>query len=388
MKKRMNVVFFGLCFLAAVMAELYVILHLKDDYLSLFGIGAVVLITGYLFFDGIRSFINKTIDFTKFTVEKWYMEETEKQKEWFGENNNIHKATYSAIKKNTVVFQDRMDELSERINTIEQSHIQTLEKLIELQKMSMEGQKKALNLEINYNKENTKQVIQAITEEIDKLYQRNPVGQVIPILEEIKNELQLLKQTGITMLSAEGTNSLKDILMNDEPEQSVSYENEFLREKKDLDELSKSMYEEDSSVDVDLTSLMEEETEKTMEEDIEESTEESIEDLYRLGGQTNFTELSEDNKEENQIEISGVLEDNKVNELLDTQMTEDMSSEESDDLTTIAESSLTEDTLIDQSMIDSLMNESNPAPAITPLYTDPNKALTPEEIAALFASLG
>jgi hypothetical protein len=54
--------------------------------------------------------------------------------------------------------------------------------MTELQKKSLEGQKNALNLEINYNKENTKQLIKVLREESSRI---NP------------KELNLLQESSI-----------------------------------------------------------------------------------------------------------------------------------------------------------------------------------------------
>ncbi len=142
MKKRLNLMFLSICFLAAIVIEAYFIQRPEEDLLSVAGIGAVVLITGYLWMDGIRSFFTG-----KYT-----------------EIINLQKAVYTATKKDTMEVTRQLSELLARMEVMENNTINALQVIADLQKKALEGQKNALNYKINYNKENTKQIIAAVQE--------------------------------------------------------------------------------------------------------------------------------------------------------------------------------------------------------------------------------
>lgn len=185
MKKKINLVFFGVCFLASLLAEAYCLLILDGDIFSTAGVSIVVLLTGYLLLDAIRGEIRQGSQKVKFLLEQLYREETEKASERYTEMLNINKASYSSVKKNSVMVNDKFEELFQRLNSMERSNINALQKVADMQKKSMEGQKNALNYEINYNKENTKQLIKAIREESGLLEKNHE--QLVRILTALEN---------------------------------------------------------------------------------------------------------------------------------------------------------------------------------------------------------
>lgn len=194
MKKRLNIVFFSICFLAALLAEAYCIHILGADLLSVGGIGIVVLISGYLLLDSIREQWVKSREKAKFVLEKIYQEETEKWNERYNELSNLQKATYTATKKNTAMLQEKFDEILIKMDSLEKIYEKSAQKITELQKKSMEGQKNALNLEINYNKENTKQIIKVLREQGKKLDQEEQLSLILNQLE--KNNAYLQENIG------------------------------------------------------------------------------------------------------------------------------------------------------------------------------------------------
>lgn len=207
MKKRLNIVFFSICFLAALLAEAYCIHILDGDLLSVGGIGIVVLISGYLLLDSIREQWVKSREKAKFVLEKIHQEETEKWNERYNELSNLQKATYTATKKNTAMLQEKFDEILIKMDSLEKIYEKSAQKITELQKKSMEGQKNALNLEINYNKENTKQIIKVLREQGKKLDQEEQLSLISNQLE--KNNAYLQENIGKIQYeySNEGTSS-------------------------------------------------------------------------------------------------------------------------------------------------------------------------------------
>lgn len=149
MLKKINSIFFGLFFLIALILEIYAIYKFDADLFTTIGIGLVVLITGYIFMDTVRSQIQESIINIKLDLEKSQKEELDIIMKELKQLLNIQKASYTATKKNG-------------------SYLSSIEKL---QIKSMEGQKNALNLELNHNKESTRQLIEVFKDENCKIEQ-------------------------------------------------------------------------------------------------------------------------------------------------------------------------------------------------------------------------
>jgi hypothetical protein len=188
MKKRKNTIFLSICFLATLLAEAYCIKNLSGNIFTILGIGGVVLITGYLLLESIRTTWLKNSENAKLYFDKLYQEETSKWNERYTEFDNLQKATYTAIKKNTAMLQEQLGNLNSRLDKNEK----TLQKLESLLVKSMEGQKNALNIEVNYNKENTKQLIKALKEESEKRNINEQLALILAALE--KSKIDVVKQ--------------------------------------------------------------------------------------------------------------------------------------------------------------------------------------------------
>ncbi|HKL80644.1 MAG TPA: hypothetical protein VJ888_09460 [Mobilitalea sp.] len=302
MKKRLNPMFFGLCFLAALLAESYCLVGLEAELFSTVGIGIVVLILGYLLLDSIRDHLGQKRKKDKFYLEKLYSEETEKWNERYTELLNLHKATYAAVKKNTVAVNNRFEELLQMLNSSEKNTEGSLAKITELQKKALEGQTKALNIQVNYNKENAKLLITEFQKEISKLDHNEQLSLILSVLQE--------KQPALM-----GDN------IKDEYEENNYKENNYIGE---------NYIEEDC-----------------IEED-------SIEEVKDAG-------------------IGGIEADwsQGADTVSDNNYSEDLWQEEEGQGNEIEEPLLEEEEQV-----------------VVPIYDDPNKALTADEIASLFASFG
>jgi hypothetical protein len=313
MKKRMNIIFFSICFLAALLAETYCIQVLEGDIFSVVGIGIVVLITGYLFMDSARSLLIRSSEKSKSYVDHMYMEETEKWNERFTEFVNLQKATYTATKKNTAMIAEQFEEILLRMEILEVNNSKALQKITELQMKSLEGQKNALNLEINYSKENTKQLINVLREEGNHSELKEQLTLIASYL-ETNNELLKTRMNNIENKSDNGFDSGIDIKM-----ESGYAQNNFINQS-----FTEDFYDELDTVD-------------------------HIEDADDI--------QEEEQEYENASETSWSFEEEPESEALNSEIEEEEPVEEI-------------------------------IPTITPLYDDPNKALTADEIAALFASFG
>lgn len=190
MKKRMSTVFFSVCFLAALIAEAYCIIILNGDMLSVIGIGIVVLIMGYLMLDSIRSQIRNSMQKIKFVFDTLYQEKSEEQKVRFTEMVNLQKATYTATKKSNAMLKEHLQDISLKVEGLEKSNEKAMHKIAELQKKSLEGQKNALNIEVKYNKENMRQLIEVIQEESKNTDKSEVLNAILSMIEQNNNVLQ------------------------------------------------------------------------------------------------------------------------------------------------------------------------------------------------------
>lgn len=183
MKKWMNTLFLGSLFIAAALIETYSIFAFDGNLFSTIGLGVVVMITGYLFMDTVRSELKQGKDEAKFYIDRVFGEETEKWSERYTELLNLQKASYSATKKNTSALAQQFEEVLSRLQDLEENNAKALHRITELQKKSLEGQKNALNLEVHHNNENTKRILSILSEE-----DRN--NEILNQLERILTQLE------------------------------------------------------------------------------------------------------------------------------------------------------------------------------------------------------
>lgn len=186
MRIKLNTIFFSCFFTAVLLAELYCLLVLKADLFTIVGLGVVILISLYLLMDSIRSQWKKGKEKTLLYLEQLYREEAEKQDQRFTELLNLQKASYTSAKKNTARLEEKLEELLLKLYSLEQSNIEELKRVAEYQKKLMEGQKNSLNIEVNYNKENTKAIIATIREEAERLNQEDRLEQLLKAFEGLQ----------------------------------------------------------------------------------------------------------------------------------------------------------------------------------------------------------
>lgn len=347
MKKRMNIIFFGLCFLAALIAEAYCFQVLNGEWISTAGISIVVIITGYLFMDAVRSIIKTNIESLKFYTDRNLREETERWSERYTEMANLMKATYTATKKNTATISEQINKVLFLLQERENNSINERQMLIDLQKKSMEGQKNALNMEIHYNKENTKQLIEAIKAEGN---QTEVLAHLTKILQLFDVNNDLLKNY-IDKLSSQLENS------------HLSY-NDYAVHTEDSDTKEHGYRNEDYDIeDYDIDNY--EDQKMGFKEDI---TENDMEEEY----------YPNENIQKETLEDSGS----------DKDIVSDIKSEEDSFPTDLINNDPELQENKEEPGFNAFYSEEAENKNVKPLYGDPNKALTADEIAALFASAG
>lgn len=185
MKVKTSIILFGISFLLAILGEAYLLNVSHPHLFSIVGIGIVVILTGCLFFDSIWNHISNfnrkkeqlSEEEAKLVADKWDSRYTELL--------NIQKATYAALKKRDIKIQ-------EDINIITDS----LAQIIELQSKAMDGQKKALNISVNYSREHKKELIDAIKEECKDINYDEQLSSILTLLQNHHGSLEMGNTTG------------------------------------------------------------------------------------------------------------------------------------------------------------------------------------------------
>lgn len=338
MKKLNTPQFFTLCFLAALLAEAYCFTALEGDPVSVVGIGVVVLITAYLLLDSIIGMASQSRDKAKAYVETIYQEEAKQWKERFTELVNIQKATYAAFKKNSALMEERIQELHSRLESLEETNSKALLKIAELQMKALEGQKNSVNLEVNYSKQNTLQIIDAIKEGLDN---KDYKDDLLKILEVLNANQELLKE-------------YRDVLDN---LKNISYVGTSYGNTPDEQEEFPAYSETE-----DYINYFDEEEKPEAYAEYGEN-EDTIEET--------LSNPAEDEEPDASITSSFFDEDIFRDEY------EEKTPETADEVVYEAAEEVAQEALVET------VN-----PTVIPLYDDPNKKLSPEEIAALFSSYG
>ena len=154
MKRKISIILFGEGFLIAILGEAYLLNAPQLHIFSIVGIGIVVILTGYLFFDSIWEYISSTNKKRDLLWEELLRQDAQKWDSRYTELLNLQKATYTALKKSDTKLEKQIEELSDKLTQITQ-----------LQNKAMEGQMKALNISVNYSKVHLKELLEAIKEE-------------------------------------------------------------------------------------------------------------------------------------------------------------------------------------------------------------------------------
>lgn len=167
MRGKVSIILFGISFLVAVLGEAFILNVSSPHLFSILGIGIVVILTGYLFFVSIWEHIASNNRKKELLWEDIRRQDEDKWNSRYTELSNIQKATYTALKKSELKIEEQIKELSDRLTQI-----------IQLQNKQIDGQMKALNISVNYSKEHTKELIEAIKQEGIQKDSIEPVGTI------------------------------------------------------------------------------------------------------------------------------------------------------------------------------------------------------------------
>lgn len=129
-------------------------------------------------------------------LEQILTEDREVWKERYYELEKLQKATYTAAKKSTAILTEQIEIVLSRLESLENNFNSAWQVITELQKKSLDGQKKALSIEINHMKDNMSHLQDIIKEEngLDDI--RKNIEHIINLLDKDKNYLS--SETGIS----------------------------------------------------------------------------------------------------------------------------------------------------------------------------------------------
>lgn len=113
MKRKVSIILFGVSFLVAILGEAYLLNESSPHLFSIIGIGVVIILTGYLFFDSIVEYFTDNGKKKELLWEERIRSESEKWDARYTELLNIQKATYSALKKCDIKLQEQLKNLSD-----------------------------------------------------------------------------------------------------------------------------------------------------------------------------------------------------------------------------------------------------------------------------------
>lgn len=179
MKRKKSVILFGLSFLIALLGEIYLLNMIKIDILSVVGIGIVVILTGYLWMDSLLDFLSNNEQKNNILLDENQKVNDEKENSRHIELLNLLKATYTALKKSDIKLQEEIDEIKQ------------------IQQKAMDGQRKALNISVNYSREHTKELIKAIKSECEGINYEEQLLAIISLLDNNGETTETSKDKGM-----------------------------------------------------------------------------------------------------------------------------------------------------------------------------------------------
>lgn len=169
MKSKLSIILFGISFLIAILGEAFLLNVPNPDIFSIIGIGIVVILTGYLWFDSIWEHISSRNKKIMKLWEEARRQEAEKWESQYTELLKIQKATYSALKKSIIKMEDDLNQI------------------IQLQNKMIEGQIKGLNISVNYGREHSKEIIEAIKKECEGINYEKQLKEIISLLQSYQD---------------------------------------------------------------------------------------------------------------------------------------------------------------------------------------------------------
>lgn len=186
MKKKNNIILYGLLFLASILVETHCLLQFGNDLIVIAGVGLVVLITAYLFMDGLLSTYAAVKEEKEQKLDERLQTISTAIEEKLRELETLQKAIYVVTKNNTsVIGAGFKDEESSRRDISAQLQ---------------EAQVKAAKMISKYNREDTKNLAAVYKQQSMELLNAWNKG-----MEDISEQLEIMNSSG------RGNGSLMDV---------------------------------------------------------------------------------------------------------------------------------------------------------------------------------
>ena len=113
MKKGNGVIYFALLFVASVLAELYCMIQFRNDYITVIGVGVIVLIAAYLVMDGIKglwsNYVNERDDMQR-AIQNEALEQLDERVQ---HSEKYMKALYVVVKKLLPAMEEEQNQIAE-----------------------------------------------------------------------------------------------------------------------------------------------------------------------------------------------------------------------------------------------------------------------------------
>ncbi|CRZ35679.1 hypothetical protein DFR55_1241 [Herbinix hemicellulosilytica] len=169
MKSKISIILFGAGFIIAILGEAYLLNAPKQDFFSIIGIGIVVILTGYLWFDSVWEHISGRYKKTLLLWDEARKLDAKKRDVALTEMLNIQKATYAALKKS--------------INRTEEE----LKQICTLLKNEKEGQINNRNIPANISYQDSKEIIEAVRGICKGINYEEELKEVITLLQSYQD---------------------------------------------------------------------------------------------------------------------------------------------------------------------------------------------------------
>lgn len=354
MKKGNGVIYFLLLFIASLLAELYCMLQFRNDYITIIGVGIVTLIAAYLVMDGIKGwwtrYLNDRDDMQRVIQDELLEQLDERIKD----SAKLQKALYVTVKKMFPVLEEEKDQIAaikgEIVSDLSESQI-TAAKLI-----------------IKYNREDNRRM-ESTQKEMQEDMQKE-LERIGTLIDTWKNSEKGSKENGSVDLAP-----LMSIINQNNSDMKREVSDGFRSVDDGLDELKDAM----ASLEQVMSSV------SLREEEQPARKPRTTRKRAKVAGK------QEEKKQEESAQAESVQPDPVIEEARAGagQMVQEAAAAVVKELESLPEPSVEEsapELPVEEPVPEPSVEEAEPEPAVD--LSDPNKQLSPDEIAALFASAG
>ncbi len=400
--QKKNIIAIGGCFFTTLLLHIYSIELVHVSIIIPIGLGIISLGMACFFLDAICKYIVRDQKDNQFYLDHAISHESELWLERYTELLNTQKASYTATKKSAEYQRKQFEDVLSKLESLEKNQENTLQKVLELQKKALEGQKKALNIEMNHSKENANKIMEILQEESKREVSSNQFDKLLSL--EESNQKLFQDQLQRLVEIKDHLEVVENIISQGPAPQKVFIDDYYKEEQRSANEDELSL---DSMIDGLAQDYLQEDN-----SDEESFNEDYLLKIASIGDQLSVEEAQSENIKdaenpyeneikENASETSWIYEEPELEadvisdqvvldqDILNQDVLNEIDSEQITSEQIITEEIVSEENPSDEIVPDEIiLNEIVTEQKVIPLYEDPNKALTEDEIAKLFASFG